>query len=288
MIHSFWLDSNRNTGSIGNPDIAFPWWSFSKTLIAICTLKLVETGALKLDACLPGRPYSIRQLLQHRAGVPDYGSLATYHEAVASDQNAWSREQLFEQVDPEHLLFQPGTGWAYSNIGYLLVREQLEQQSGLGLAALVDQFISMPLGLTGVHLAVNRGEIAERYDPGWVYHGCFVGPINAAVRMLAALRSGQLLDPESLAAMLDTYRLGGGLPGRPWVSHGYGLGLMAGNTHDCGFACGHSGAGPQSVSAVYSFEGVDNPVTVGAFTSASDEAVAENEAQRIALLCQHQ
>lgn len=45
--------------------------------------------------------------------------------------------------------------------------------------------------------------------------------------------------------------LGGAIPGRPWVTTGYGLGVMQGSI-DGGFTlCGHTGCGPGSVIAVY-------------------------------------
>ena len=53
-----------------------PWWSFSKTVIATAALALVRDGCLTLDELLPDRPYTLRQLLQHRAGLTEYGRLA--------------------------------------------------------------------------------------------------------------------------------------------------------------------------------------------------------------------
>ena len=67
------------------PGEVFPWWSFSKSVMAACALRLVARGALELDEVLPGRPWTLRQLLQHRAGVSNYttGRLPAYREAVA-------------------------------------------------------------------------------------------------------------------------------------------------------------------------------------------------------------
>ena len=47
------------------------WWSFTKTVISIATLRLVEEGAVDLDDRLPGKPFTTRQLLRHEAGLPD-------------------------------------------------------------------------------------------------------------------------------------------------------------------------------------------------------------------------
>jgi hypothetical protein len=49
-----------------------PWWSFTKTVIAAAVLTLVRDGRLSLDDPVDGQPFTLRQLLQHRAGLPDY------------------------------------------------------------------------------------------------------------------------------------------------------------------------------------------------------------------------
>ena len=59
-----------------------PWWSFTKTVMAAAALVLVARGRLDLDGPVPGRPFVLRHLLQHTAGIASYGGLAAYHEAV--------------------------------------------------------------------------------------------------------------------------------------------------------------------------------------------------------------
>src|SRR5215468_4255838 len=53
-----------------------PWWSLTKTAIASAALVLVGGGRLALGEPLDSRPYTLRQLLQHTAGVPEYGAPA--------------------------------------------------------------------------------------------------------------------------------------------------------------------------------------------------------------------
>jgi CubicO group peptidase (beta-lactamase class C family) len=50
------------------------WWSFSKTVIAAAALVLLDHGKLELDGPVPRAPYTLRHLLQHTSGLPDYGS----------------------------------------------------------------------------------------------------------------------------------------------------------------------------------------------------------------------
>jgi CubicO group peptidase (beta-lactamase class C family) len=61
-----------------------PWWSLSKTALATAALALVQRGELKLDSPLAGRKFTLRHLLRHSAGLPDYGDLADYHLARVS------------------------------------------------------------------------------------------------------------------------------------------------------------------------------------------------------------
>lgn len=149
-----------------------PWWSFTKTVIAAAALALVRDGLLVLDAPLAGEPYTLRQLLQHRAGLADYGGLATYHDAVACRADAWPASELLARTDADQLIYRPGEGWAYSNIGYLLVRRLIEAATGEDLGSALTRLVLQPLGIEGVRLAERREDLATvamgetcDYDP---------------------------------------------------------------------------------------------------------------------------
>jgi CubicO group peptidase (beta-lactamase class C family) len=75
-----------------------PWWSFTKTALATAALQLVARGYCSLDDRIDSRAYTLRQLLQHRAGVPDYGGLASYHEAVRRGDKPWALDDLLDRV----------------------------------------------------------------------------------------------------------------------------------------------------------------------------------------------
>ena len=110
-------------------DAPVPWWSFTKTVLSAAALQLVADGRLNLDQPLAGRPYSLRQLLQHRAGLPCYGSHHSYHAAVEAGEEPWSKEELWTEAKADELRFPPDGGLRYSNVGYLLVRQVIEQAS---------------------------------------------------------------------------------------------------------------------------------------------------------------
>jgi CubicO group peptidase (beta-lactamase class C family) len=267
-------------------DAVVPWWSFTKTLIAVAALRLAEQGALALDERLGGRPYTPRQLLQHRAGVGDYGGLRDYSDAVARGEAPWPESALLARVPPEELRFAPAAGWAYSNVGYLLLRRLIEARYGAGLKAALRELVLLPLGIESADLAetvddMNASAFAGNhgYHPGWVYHGTLMGSPREAALALHRIMTGGLLAPASRAALLDRYMIGGRLPGRPWITTGYGLGLMMGDVQGDGmaapgFVVGHSAGGPGSVGAVYHAPELCR--TAAVFTGGRDEGVAEN------------
>lgn len=213
-------------GSDGGPPAAdegrVPWWSFTKTALAAAALQLVGRGRLALDETVRDRSYTLRHLLQHRAGVPNYGGLPAYREAVARGDDAWEAEELLERVAADRLDFAPGTGWRYSNTGYLLVRRMIEEAAEDDLGAALHRLLFGPLGLDGVRLAATAGDLAgtvwgngDRYDPGWVYHGLLMGSPGDAARFLRHLMGGDVLPRELLAEMTRRHPIGGPLPGGP-------------------------------------------------------------------------
>jgi len=289
-FHSAWMISEGAVGLTGASTALFPWWSFTKTVLAIAALRLVEEGCLSLDDPRPGKPFTLRQLLTHRAGVPDYGGIDAYHQAVSRREDAWSRAFLLEKAGPDQLLFAPGTGWAYSNIGYLFVGDAIAEASGLPLAQALRRFVLDPLDLAGTRLATERGDFRQifwpslaSYDPRWVYHGCLIGPPIEAARLLHALFHGRLLPPELVASMYARFTpLGDAPAGRPGTGIGYGMGLMLGKMGAAGRVFGHSGAGPGSVNAVCHFPDLSPALTVTVFADCEDQGVVEREVLSIA------
>ena len=269
-------------------DAPVPWWSFTKTVLAAAALVLVDAGRLTLDAPLAGRRYTLRQLLQHRAGVPDYGSLDAYHDAVARGRSPWPVGKLLAQVYSQAPGFEPGTSWMYSNVGYLFVRQLIEHATGEEIGAALSRLVLTPLGIAHAGFARTPEELlgtrwgnAGTYHPGWVYHGLMVGSPAAAALLLDRLLRGDLLSSASLRAMRESFRLGAPIPGRPWQAPGYGLGLMIETTAPQSFM-GHTGQGPSSTGAVYHFPARASSVTAAAFAPVHDQGLVEQRVVEIA------
>jgi D-alanyl-D-alanine carboxypeptidase len=255
-----------------------PWWSVTKTVMAAAVLRLVGTGGL--DAPQP-EGFTLRALLQHRAGLPDYGGLAAYHAAVAAGGPPWDEAELLARVGGP-----AGRPWLYSNVGYLFVRRALERLGGGPLEVVLREAVLAPLAAGTVRLAQAPEDLAacalpppRGYDPGWAYHGCLIGPVGEAARVMAEVLGGDLLPAAARAAMAEPFPVGGALPGRPWRRASYGLGLMVGTMAAPGgppFAvAGHGAGGPGSAGCVFRYPGLPGAPTVAVFGALSDPGAAE-------------
>lgn len=145
-------------------------YSITKTFTAALLLQLRDERRLALDDRLarwfprvPGSDrISLRQLLNHTAGIPDYGSLASYHEAVrASPASPWSFEQFAAETFEKGLRFEPGSGWAYSDPGYMLLRRIVEVTTETSSALMIRDRIVRPLGLHRTVVAESRDDLAQ-------------------------------------------------------------------------------------------------------------------------------
>ena len=99
---------------------------------------------------------TIRHLLQHTSGLPDYGPLADYHEAVRRGDRPWTFNEFLERTNAEELRFQPGQGWSYSNIGYMLLRRLLETVRKRSFAEIITAGVCRPLNLSHTALVESK------------------------------------------------------------------------------------------------------------------------------------
>jgi CubicO group peptidase (beta-lactamase class C family) len=129
--------------------------STSKQFTATAVLLLAERGDLDLDAPLSSvlgdlpawadEP-SIRQLMHHESGIPDYiGLLADQGFSfgdVTTDDDA-----LDALADVTELDFEPGTSWAYSNSNYFLMGQVVLAVTGDDLGIFLADEVFGPLDL---------------------------------------------------------------------------------------------------------------------------------------------
>jgi CubicO group peptidase (beta-lactamase class C family) len=133
--------------------------SVTKSFTALATLQLVEQGILSLDDQVssilpdyrgPAAKVTIRQLLTHTSGIPNY--LNEIPELRGTlERRELTREQMVGYFAPVPLMFTPGTRWSYSNSGYFLLGIIIEKVSGLDYYQYLQKNIFEPFGLDSVY-----------------------------------------------------------------------------------------------------------------------------------------
>ncbi len=119
--------------------------SIGKTFVAAVVLQLVEEGRVCLDdkletwlgtepwfARLPnGRDLTIRTLMTHSSGLPEYFELKGVNQALLANPNRdWTPAELIGFVLDAKPLFPVGKGWAYADTNYVLVGMVVEKVTG--------------------------------------------------------------------------------------------------------------------------------------------------------------
>lgn len=265
---------------LGDETGLYPWWSFGKTILATGALMAVQEGLLELDKSYGEIRGTLRQLLRHEAGYGEYAGLKAYQDRVAAGMPPWSGGEMLTHAHGRKPIFEPGTGWAYSNIGYYHVRYLLETVYGMSIDAVLSERLFRPLGLKDTFVAMDAFDLSgvqhvkPGYDPKFVYHGLVVGSLKDAAKCLYEIAFGALLTAPIKREMRTLYTLNFELPDRPWRSPAYGLGGMA-DDNPKAFSFGHTGQGPDSVIAVYAFPDEGGSVAAAISLPTQNQGVVE-------------
>lgn len=271
--------------SPGAPGGRYLVYSITKTFLAVVLARI----GVDLDRSIrtwfdePRLPdATLRQLLNHTSGIPDYGRLPAYADAVRErPANAWSDEELLDRALAEPAAFAPGEGWDYSNTAYLLLRQIVDKAVPGGFARAVAAELTEPLGLADTTLAEAPVELTDgtSYDPFWVGHRTLVSTTRDQLRFWTALASGELLTPERFAESTVSTSIGREAPG--FTRPGYGLGVMLDPAHPGGLLLGHGGGGPGFAAGAFAVvRDVGEPL-VAVVLTASDQEPAQETALRL-------
>lgn len=131
------------------PDTRYRIASMTKAFTALAVLKLHQARRLKLDSpirdLVPGQDprITIRHLLLHRSGL-------ARDPADLSDKGMESRFTLAEIAGiaaRSTLAFEPGTDYAYSNIGYSLLAAAIEAATGQAYEQSLRTLVLDPMSL---------------------------------------------------------------------------------------------------------------------------------------------
>ncbi|MCC5981656.1 MAG: beta-lactamase family protein [Oceanicaulis sp.] len=269
--------ANLEHGVPVGEDTVFRIGSVTKQFTAAAILLLAEEGRLSLDDTVetyfPDFPraedITIRQLLQHTAGVSNYTSRDGFMADTAPLHH--DRERMLAYIAAADPLydFEPGTGWSYSNSGYILLDYIAEDAAGQPLADFLRERIFNPLGLNDTRMD-DAAEILARRAQGYdsaedtpsgftntahlsLSVAAGAGAMRSTARDLAlwmqALLDGEVVSPASLALMLEPARLKDGSlassalenPPAALAGMNYGLGIMTGERDGRRFI-GHGGS----------------------------------------------
>lgn len=204
-------------------------------------------------------------------------------QAVDSSTEPWDFGTLIEKTDRKELIYEPGKGWMYSNIGYYYVRQLLEKTEGCSLQEALNTLIFEPLEISNVKVAVRAEQLDQcvhvrsGYHPNWLYHGLLMGTLEDACKILHNLANGKIISQPLLKKMREAYSIPFDIGDRPWKKPGYALGLM---TDESNGSFGHTGMGPDSVIAVYYFP--EQGCTVAVSAETSNQGTVEYEVERLA------
>lgn len=250
-------------------DTRYATASMGKMFTAVAIGQLIESGKLRLDDTLArvlpdypnaerARRITIRQLLAHTAGLGEIWG----HPAYVRGKAYASNEELAWAIADAPLRFAPGTGWAYSNEGFVVLGAVIERLSGMSYEDYVRAHVWGPAGMSSVgivgadvtvpHRAIGYAPSdddvleVEPQRPNWPFlgatsHASGAGGEYATVgdyfRFVRALQSNKLLG----RAMRDT--LWAPRNTLPWdATSSYGYGFMrtsvSGNEY-----VGHGGGG---------------------------------------------
>ncbi|WP_421740855.1 serine hydrolase domain-containing protein [Cellulomonas sp.] len=245
--------------------------SNSKTFLAVALLQLVDEGKVDLDApvetYLPGLVHgdgvdgsaiTVRQLLQHTSGIPNYTAVMD-HDFLSTRHHYVEPRELLDLA-----LTQPGTPpgsrWDYSNTNYVVAGLIVQKVAGRPLAEVITDRVIEPLRLRdtyvpdrgeealrerhplGYHAAEPGGELQDItvLDPAWAWGaGDIVSTPSDLNAFFVALMDGTLLPPALLAQVQTTVETMPELHGMR-----YGLALMSTPLSCGGVAWGHGGSIP--------------------------------------------
>jgi D-alanyl-D-alanine carboxypeptidase len=237
--------------------------SMNKMFTATAILQLVANGKVDLQAplgkYLPGYPnkdvatkVTIRNLLTHTGGTGD----------IFTPEYQQHRLEIRELTDyvklygSRGLLFEPGSTWAYSNYGFLLLGVVIQNVSGTSYYDYVRDHIFLPAGmrdsgsLPESETVPNRSVGYMRQSGAWVnnvntlpWRGTSAGggysTVGDLFRFAEALLNGKLIKSGLFAQMTSVQARAAQMP----PGQGYGFGMMV-SEEPQGKRFGHGGGAP--------------------------------------------
>jgi D-alanyl-D-alanine carboxypeptidase len=247
--------------------------SNTKVFTAVTVLQLAGEGKIDLDkpieTYLPnllrgdgidGRHITVRQILQHTSGLPNYTNVL-FKDGLLPHQHTYVEpRELLDMALSQKADFPPGAKWEYSNTNYIVAGLLVEKVTGRPLGEEITNRVIRRIGLRHTYFpTVGDQKIREPHPHGYAHDapkapltdvtemdpssGWAAGEIISTPsdinRFFSALLADRLLAPAQLKEMQTTVpapALGKGVQ--------YGLGLSSTPLSCGGLAWGHGGDFP--------------------------------------------
>jgi CubicO group peptidase (beta-lactamase class C family) len=207
--------------------------SVTKSFTAMAVVHLRREGLLTgydqtIDTIVPDYPrgdeITIRHLLTHRSGLPDY-------LGYVDDTQPHEPEDLIDAIIDEPLAFDPGTAFQYSNTNYAALGIIIQILTDMSYADYLSSRVLAPLGLTETNMGTDpitapgdaRGHHGQEYaaptamSVAWAA-GALVSDLDDLERWADALLVGSLMDEVDRAAIFPPMfdQPGYNVPGMGW------------------------------------------------------------------------
>ncbi len=173
--------------------------SITKPFTAIAIAQLAEKGELLFEDTLSkyfpdfpkAKEVTLYQLLSHTSGINEWwvGGLP---EDTPEDwvNSRYPHQYLQRMADP--YLFEPGTKYSYSNMGYLLLGEIIEKVSGKNYSTYLNDHLFKPLGMENTNLATGQetyDRLARGYHPKNTGDSLAMAELEASSFIAGSLKS---------------------------------------------------------------------------------------------------
>jgi CubicO group peptidase (beta-lactamase class C family) len=201
----------------------YRWASLTKHLTAALVMRLQEQGYLNIDDRLAqhvavpglqnGDTITIRQLLNHHAGVGNYLDSSQSFLNSTSTWRPYSNADIVGYINEVGASGAPGTAYTYSNGNFFVLGLLVEAKLGVPIETAFAQWIAQPLNLSRTVLDVSSGPSnklpnlvesarAYAYSPTSVKAaGAVVSTSGEVATLLRAIHTATLVAPASRDAM---------------------------------------------------------------------------------------
>lgn len=176
LIHKYYGKADLETNTDFTQNSIFEIASVSKPITVFALLKLIDKGKIslqdKIDKYIPELSFykiTIEQLIMHSSGLPDYAQVLYPNWNPNEIANNMDLLNILVEKKPT-LLFEPGSQWKYSNIGYTLIALIIERITNISFEMYCEKEIFLPINMqnTSIPKQIRTIELVN-YTKDFIY-----------------------------------------------------------------------------------------------------------------------